>query len=161
MTRAYKNVKPQLIVYIWTEDERKWEFNTEILAGVDVLTQHELKHCKVGLMDRTFLKLGKEWTGDRTVVVYCVTLKCNWRERNSKNGTVDKHTCYSCREKSEDTNWNDGKISTDAEMVTAGWTNINTVCNEIDVGFCRQNSFLPRWRKTWVSETLLDCYCQC
>lgn len=82
------------------------------------------------------------------------------RERNSKNGTVDKHTCYSCR---ENTNWNDGKISTNAqaEIVTAGWTNINTVCNEIDVGFCRQNSFLPRWRKTWASETLLDCYCQC
>lgn len=39
--------------------------------------------------------------------------------------------------KSRDTNWNHGKISTNAlaEIVTAGWMNINTVCNEIDVGF--------------------------
>lgn len=86
MTRAYKNVKPQLIVYIWTEGDRKWEFHTEILAEVDVLTQKELKHCKVWLMDRTFLKLEKSEQQIRRVFVYCLTLKCNG-ERDSENGT--------------------------------------------------------------------------
>lgn len=73
------------------------EYSQELMFSQD----EELKHCKDGLKDRTFLKLGKESAGDRRVISYSVTLKCNWRERKTKtkNKKTKKNTPVTHAEK--------------------------------------------------------------